>query len=345
MQALQIDKPDSSSIITIDAPDTLPADHVMLNIKTVGLCGTDLSTYRGVNPLVTYPRVPGHEIAATIEAVGEYVPDTFSVGDTVTVYPYTNCGECASCKNNRHHACEHNATLGVQREGAFTERITQPWQKLIPAQGLTYAEAALIEPLSVGFHAVERGQTTAADTILIIGCGAIGLGCIAGAAAQGATIIATDLDDTKLEIAKAVGATHTLNANNGPLLDQVLPLTNNLGADIVIEAVGSPITFTAAIDIVSYTGRVVYIGYSKAHVTYDTALFVKKELDIRGSRNATRENFQQVITALQSGKIPTDKIISQTVPLAQAPKALDTWDKNGAQITKIHVELPEGLYP
>lgn len=314
----------------------------MLNIKTVGLCGTDLSTYRGVNPLVSYPLVPGHEIAASIEALGDDVPDTFNVGDTVTVYPYTNCGECASCKKNRHHACEHNATLGVQREGAFTERITQPWQKLIPAEGLTYAEAALIEPLSVGFHAVERGQVTSSDTVLVIGCGAIGLGCIAGAAAQGATIIAADLDDTKLEIARAVGATHLLNANNRPLLDQVLPLTNNLGADVVIEAVGSPVTFTSAIDIVTFTGRVVYIGYSKTHVTYDTALFVKKELDIRGSRNATHENFQDVITAIRSGKVPTQKIITQTVPLEEAPEALDTWDKNGGHITKIHVELAQG---
>ncbi|MFP6596180.1 MAG: zinc-binding dehydrogenase, partial [Candidatus Hydrogenedentota bacterium] len=262
-----------------------------------------------------------------------------AVGDTVTVYPYTNCGKCASCKNERHHACEHNATLGVQREGAFTERITQPWQKLIPTQGLTHAEAALIEPLSVGFHAVERGSTTSADTVLIIGCGAIGLGCIAGAAAQGATIIAADIDNTKLEIAKAVGATHTLNAGEAPLLDHVLPLTDNLGADVVIEAVGSPQTFTAAIDIVSYTGRVVYIGYSKAHVTYDTALFVKKALDIRGSRNATRKNFEQVITALRSGSIPTQKIITQTVTLQETPQALDIWDKNGAHITKIHVQL------
>ncbi len=311
----------------------------MLKINTVGLCGTDLSTYRGVNPLVSYPRVPGHEIAATIEELGPEVPDTFAVGDTVTVYPYTNCGKCASCKNERHHACEHNATLGVQREGAFTERITQPWQKLIPTQGLTHAEAALIEPLSVGFHAVERGSTTSADTVLIIGCGAIGLGCIAGAAAQGATIIAADIDNTKLEIAKAVGATHTLKAGEAPLLDQVLPLTDNLGADVVIEAVGSPQTFTAAIDIVSYTGRVVYIGYSKEHVTYDTALFVKKALDIRGSRNATRKNFEQVITALRSGSIPTQKIITQTVTLQETPQALDIWDKNGSHITKIHVQL------
>jgi L-galactonate 5-dehydrogenase len=339
MQALSINAPDNASIITLDAPDSLPADHVMLAIKTVGICGTDLSTYRGVNPLVTYPRVPGHEIAAVIEEKGADVPDTFSVGDIVTVYPYTHCGTCASCNNNRHHACEHNATLGVQRPGAFTERITQPWGKLIPATGLSFAETALIEPMAVGFHAVERGRTTDQDTVVVLGCGAIGLGCIAGAAARGARVIAVDLDDHKLAVARATGASEIINAKNSDLVESVLGLTNGLGADVIIEAVGSPITFVAAIDAVSYTGRVVYIGYSKTHVTYDTAQFVKKELDIMGSRNATRQNFEDVIAAMRAGKVPLDKIVTRTVPLAEAPAALDQWDKDGADIVKIHVEI------
>ena len=341
MQALSIDKPGHARIISIDPPTALPDDHVLLTIKTVGICGTDRSTYRGINPLVTYPRVPGHEIAAVIEKVGSEVPDTFAIGDTVTVYPYTHCGTCASCKNNRHHACEHNATLGVQREGAFTEQITQPWEKLIPAKGLSFAETALIEPMAVGFHAVERGRCTAQDTVVVLGCGAIGLGCIAGAHARGARIIAVDLDDHKLSVAQATGAAELINAKKHALVEEVLNHTNGLGADLIIEAVGSPITFVAAIDAVSYTGRVVYIGYSKAHVTYDTALFVKKELDILGSRNATRENFQEVIAALRAGNIPIDKIISRTVPLKEAPEALDTWDKDGTDIVKIHVAINE----
>lgn len=339
MQALSIDKPDHARIITLDAPDSLPADHVLLSIKTVGICGTDLSTYRGVNPLVTYPRVPGHEIAAVIEEMGPEVPDTFSVGDCVTVYPYTHCGKCASCNNGRHHACVDNATLGVQRPGAFTERITQPWKKLIPATGLSFAETALIEPMAVGFHAVERGRCTNKDTVVVLGCGAIGLGCIAGASARNARVIAVDLDDHKLSVAQATGASELINATTDSLVDRVLELTDGIGADVIIEAVGSPVTFVAAIDAVSYTGRVVYIGYAKTHVSYDTTQFVKKELDIMGSRNATHQNFEEVISALRAKKIPIEQIISRTVPLQEAPEALDTWDKDGADIVKIHVEI------
>jgi 2-desacetyl-2-hydroxyethyl bacteriochlorophyllide A dehydrogenase len=341
MKALQIQNPDHATITTIDDPGAPGEGEVRLQIKTMGICGTDLSSYRGVNPLVSYPRVPGHEISAVIHALGPNVPDECKVGDTVTVYPYTNCGECASCKNNRHHACEHNATLGVQREGAFTEYINQPWEKLIRADGLSYAETALIEPMAVGFHAVERGQTTQNDIVVVFGCGAIGLGCICGAAARNATIVAIDLDDHKLQVAKAAGAAHLINGNTEDVDAKIADLTNGLGADVVIEAVGTPATFTKAIDIVSFTGRVVYIGYSKAPVTYDTAQFVKKELDIRGSRNATRQNFEEVIAALRADKIPVDQIVTQNVPLADSPTALDNWDKNGADIVKIHVQIDE----
>ena len=339
MRALCIEKPNHSHIIDIDEPGDLGPEDVLLTIRTVGICGTDLSTYRGVNPLVTYPRVPGHEIAATIEAKGANVPDDFSIGDTVTVYPYTNCGECPACKNNKHHACEHNATLGVQRTGAFTERFIQPWQKLIHANGLSFAETALIEPFAVGFHAVDRGLVTENDTVLVIGSGAIGLGCVAGAVARGARVICADLDNRKLKVAQALGAKEVIHVGESSLVDRARKLTDGHGVDVAIEAVGSPTTFTGAVDAVGYTGRVVYIGYSKEHVTYDTSLFVKKELTIRGSRNARRENFEEVIAALKSGNIPTDRVVSKTVSLEATPEAIDHWDKVGRDIVKIHVAI------
>ncbi|MFP6584528.1 MAG: zinc-binding alcohol dehydrogenase family protein [Candidatus Hydrogenedentota bacterium] len=339
MLAFCIDKPDHSHIIEIDPPGDLAPEEVMLNIKTMGICGTDLSSYRGVNPLVSYPRVPGHEISATIEALGSDVPDTFKIGDTVTVYPYTSCGKCGACRNGRNQACEFNATLGVQREGAFTERFAQPWQKLIPADGLSYAETALIEPMAVGFHAVERGEVTHTDTVVVIGCGAIGLSVITGAVARGAKVVAVDIDDHKLDVANEIGAVELINSADTDLVKRVMELTADVGADVVVEAVGLPITFTAAIDAVCYTGRVVYIGYAKEHVSYDTALFVKKELNIRGSRNATHENFEDVIRTLRETNLPIDKIISKTVPLAEAPAAIDHWDKKGRDLIKIHVTI------
>src|SRR5205823_11540614 len=136
------------------------AEEVLLRTRIAGMCGTDLSTFRGRNPLVTYPRIPGHEIAATIEATGSAVPPDFRAGLNVTLSPYTNCGRCASCRRGRVNACQFNQTLGVQREGAMKEYFTAHWSKLYVAEGLSLRELSVVEPLSVGFHAAARGRVS-----------------------------------------------------------------------------------------------------------------------------------------------------------------------------------------
>ena len=175
MKALQIT--DTYKLEVIDLPMPEPAaDEVLLRLRYVGFCGSDLNTFRGRNGMALKPVIPGHEISATVEQVGQSVPSTIRVGETVTVDPYTACGTCPSCRNRRVNACQHNETLGVQRHGAMREYICVPWQKVISADGLALRDVALIEPMSVGFHAVDRGQVTDSDTVLVIGCGMIGVG-------------------------------------------------------------------------------------------------------------------------------------------------------------------------
>src|SRR6476646_474637 len=166
------------------------------------MCGSDLNTFRGYNPLVTYPRIPGHEIAATVEAVGAGVPSEFRPGVDVTVSPYTNCGTCAACRRGRPNACQSNQTLGVQRDGGMTSYFVAPWRKLFSSGGLSLRELSVVEPLSVGFHACNRGRVTSSDTVLVLGCGTVGLGAIAAASFAGAKVIAADLDDAKLDLAR-----------------------------------------------------------------------------------------------------------------------------------------------
>jgi threonine dehydrogenase-like Zn-dependent dehydrogenase len=168
----------------------------------VGLCGTDLNSYRGKNPLVSYPRIPGHEISAEIVEAGPAVPAQFTPGLAVTLSPYTACARCASCLRQRPNACQFNETLGVQRDGALTELLAVPWQKLLLAPDLTPRELCLVEPLTVGFHAAARGRVTPTDIVAVLGCGAVGLGAVAGAAERGARVIAIDLDPAKLELAR-----------------------------------------------------------------------------------------------------------------------------------------------
>lgn len=339
MKTLLIDAPGRFSYGEKATPSPAPGE-VLLRVRRLGFCGSDLSTFRGGNPLVSYPRIPGHEIAAEIVAVTEGVPAEYVVGQTVTVLPYTTCGKCSACQQQRFNACRHNQTLGVQQDGAFTEFIAARWEKLVPAPGLGLRELALVEPLAVGFHAVARGRVSSDDTVLVFGCGMIGLGAIAAAGLhRRATVIAVDIEDGKLAIAKRAGATHVINSRTENLHERLQALTHGHGPDVAIEAVGQPATFTAAVDEVCFAGRVIYIGYAKAPVSYETKYFVMKELDILGSRNSTPQDFRDVVALLASGRYPVADTITRTVPFAEAGQALADWSAQPGAITKIHVEL------
>lgn len=315
-------------------PEPAPGrGDVLLRVRMVGLCGSDLNSFRGLNPLVSFPRIPGHEVSATV-VQGDGLP----IGTDVALSPYTSCGKCASCRRGRPNACQFNQTLGVQRDGALTEFIAMPREKLYPAR-LTLKELCLVEPLTVGFHAASRGRVSAEDTVAIMGCGGVGLGAVAAANARGARTICIDVDDEKLALARSAGGGFTINTTRETMHARLLEMTEGRGPDVVIEAIGLPATFRAAVEEVAFTGRVVYIGYAKEPVSYETKLFVQKEVDILGSRNALPEDFRAVIALLEAGKFPVDEAVSQIVPLEESANALRSWSENPSRFKKIMVCL------
>jgi threonine dehydrogenase-like Zn-dependent dehydrogenase len=344
MKTLQIQAPGVAALIDhpgmaapkvdgLSADEVAPAaNEVLLRVSLVGMCGTDLTTFRGGNAMVTFPRVPGHEVAATVVSGGD-----LPVGTAVTLSPYTSCGTCPSCKRGRVNACQRNETMGVQRDGAMTEYIRVPKEKIYTAK-LSLKELALVEPLTVGAHAVARGRVTAEDTVAVFGCGGIGLGAIAGAAFRGAKTIAIDMDDAKLEVARKAGASHLINTKREDLHTRLVEITGD-GPDVCIEAIGLPLTFRAAVEEVAFTGRVVYIGYAKEPVAYETRLFVQKELDILGSRNALPEDFLAVIRMLEAGRFPVEDAVSAIVPPEQAAEMLAAWSAEPGKFTKIMVQF------
>jgi threonine dehydrogenase-like Zn-dependent dehydrogenase len=322
-------------------PDpTLGLGEALLRVRRVGLCGSDLNSYRGRNPLVTFPRVPGHEIAATIVELDAQHPAHLLVGMDVTLSPYKNCGECPACRNGRPNACRDNQTLGVQRDGAMGEYLAVPMDKLFVAD-LTLDELCLVEPLTVGCHAVARAEVTPEDVVAVFGCGGVGLGAVAASAFRGATTVAIDLDDAKLEIARKAGAAHVIHTRRQDAKETLAEQTGGDGPDVVIEAVGSAETFRAAVELVAFTGRVVYIGYAKEPVSYETRLFVQKELNILGARNALPEDFRQVIEMLEQHRFPVEAAISTIAPLDRAPELLRAWSEDPARFTKIMITLDQ----
>jgi len=338
MKALQIVNKGRTAYVNIPVP-TLKAGQVLVKIQKVGYCGSDLNSFRGINPLVNYPVIPGHEISGIIEKVGDNVPGQVAVGKQVAVLPQTACGQCASCRNQRFNACEFNQTLGVQRNGALTEYLVLPWEKVIVDDSLLLTQLALLEPLAVGFHAAKRGRIKADEFVVVLGCGVIGLGAIAGAAALGAKVIAVDLFDQKLDKAKAAGASFTINSKTQDVIKQIKAMTNQLLADVVIEAVGHPATYRQAIDLASFTGRVVYVGYATERVAFDTKFFVLKELDIMGSRGSDKEDFENVLKAVKSGFIDPTDIVSHEVDFEKAATALEMWADDPSKVTKILIHL------
>ena len=341
MLAIQITHQQQLNIIDIPAPQQPVGGEVLLRMNYVGFCGSDINTFMGRNTMALNPVIPGHEIGAVIEAVGPDVPEGLRPGMVVTCNPYTNCGKCASCRNGRVNACQHNETLGVQRNGAMKELIIMPWEKVIPAGLLTPRTCALVEPMSVGFHAVSRAQVTDIDVVLVIGCGMVGMGAVVRSVQRGATVVAADIDDEKLALAKKMGANYVINTRTEDVHARLLKMTSGFGPDVVIEAVGSTQTYQMAVDEVAFTGRVICIGYAKAEVSFQTKYFVQKELDIRGSRNAQPSDFRAVIHYLEKGTCPVDELITKVIKPQDALQTMQWWSQNPGKVFRILVDFTQ----
>lgn len=339
MKALVLTEVGKTEVWEVEKPSP-QADQVLLEVGMVGFCGGDLNGFKGLFPLQEYPNILGHEVGATIAAVGADVPKDIKIGTKVTVYPYLACGTCVACRKGRPNACRSNKTMGVRRPGAMTKYIAVPWQDIFPSEKLSLQELALAEPLTVGFHAAARGRVAPEDSVAIIGCGIVGLGAVASAVNRGASVIAIDLDDSKLAIAQKIGVAHTINPSKVDLHEVLQDLTGGNGPDVIIEAVGSPTTYKSAVEEVAFLGRVVCIGYAKAPVEFNTSLFVQKEIEILGSRNCVgKTDFPAVIAYLESRKFPVEAVVSKIIGIEDGPQTMDAWAANPQGIVKIMLDL------
>ena len=325
MKAVIFDAPEKVRLIDKKEPEIQP-DEVLLKINFIGLCGTDLNIYKGNMPLVTFPRIPGHEISAVIIKKGKDVPEEIKIGSSATVNPYTNCGKCSACRKGRFNTCRYNETMGVQRDGAMQQLLAVPYKKILQSNILSARELSLVEPLSVGYHAANRGRIDSGEIVLVLGCGMVGIGAVLGALRKNAIVIALDIDNKKLELMKSLGVHHTINSKRENALEIVNEITNEDGVNVCIEAVGAAETYRLALEATGFAGRIVYVGYAGDEVFLNTSLIVKKELDIMGSRNAMTE-FKDVMEMLEEKKFDTGKLISAVYPMNEVGDAFQFWKK------------------
>lgn len=311
------------------------AGEVLLKMQYGGICGSDLNTYRGLSPYVSYPRVPGHEISAMVVEADKNEAG-IKEGMLVTANPYFNCGCCYSCRKGRVNCCSSNQTMGVQREGAFYSYFTLPIERIYDGQGLDAKTLALVEPFCISYHGVKKAQPKTGETVLVVGAGTIGLLAALSASQMGAEVTVCDISASKLEKSYGFGAKNTLlNQSPAQFKEQVEQYTHGNGYDVTIEAVGLPETFQNCVDAAAFGGRMVQIGVSKNNADFFFTDIQRKELQITGSRNALKQDFMQVMELIKNGSANPMALVSGQFGFEQAPEAFETLDKNSSEILKV----------
>ncbi len=283
--------------------------HALIRIKRIGICGTDIHAYSGVQPFFRYPRVLGHELSGVIEEIGINEND-WNVHDKVAIIPYHYCGDCKACKRGKTNCCQALKVTGVHIDGGMQEYMTVPISHLVKVNDLSYDEAALMEPLAIGAHAVRRSGMNKSDTIAVVGAGPIGLGIMLFAKELGATVISVDMNTNRLQFCKEwLRIEDTVDAHLDPIL-QVEKITAGHMADIVFDATGNKHSMEQSFEYSSFGGKVVYVGLIEDNIQFYDPDFHKRETTLMGSRNATREDFEHVYKVLRTRKYNMQKYIT-----------------------------------
>lgn len=339
MKTIIINKPGEVEIIEQAMP-VRKQGEALLKILYGGICGSDLGTYRGTFAYASYPRIPGHEFSAEIIEIGDN-DRNLKPGMIVTCNPYFNCGHCYSCQRGLVNCCTSNETMGAQCDGAFSEYITMPIERIYDGKGLSAKTLALIEPFCISYHGISRANIQPNDKVLVIGAGTIGVLAAVAAKAKGAKVYISDVAENKMNYAIETFGLDGGILNDSPenFIKRVEEITNGNYFDVTIEAVGLPSTFQACIDAAAFGARMVQIGVGKRTHEFDFTLLQKKELNVYGSRNALKKDFLELIDLVKSGKVDLEKIVTNTYNLDEADKAFQDFSKNAASMLKVVIKF------
>jgi alcohol dehydrogenase len=306
MKAVLLEKPGHFILTDISEPQKPGAGEALVRVHRVGICGTDYSGYLGKMPFYSYPRIPGHELGVEVIAIGEGVTNV-KLGDRCSVEPYMNCQNCFACRRGCGNCCESLKVLGVMMDGGMREQFIVPARKLHPSKKLSMEQLALVETLAIGCHAVNRAQPRPDEDVLVIGAGPIGLSTLEFVKLSGARIIVLDLNEQRLDFCKStMGIDLTIvSKGDGSELEKLRELTGGALAPVVIDATGSNKSMSNALNYVSPTGRLVFVGITTQEVSFGHPLMHRREMTLLASRNALPPDFTRIITLIEEGQIDT----------------------------------------
>ncbi len=337
MKAVLLESPQNILIKEIEKP--IPKENeALIKVRSAGICGSDIGAYRGVNPLVSYPRIIGHEIAGEVIEIGDNKKG-LKAGDRIILDPYQYCGECYPCTIGRTNCCENLKVIGVHINGGMQEYIAYPKDMLIKVpENIIWEHVPLAEPLTIALHAIHRTKLKAGEHIAINGAGAIGILMAMSAIAYGATPIMIDIVEERLDFARKNGVTKTINVIEDDLIATLYEMTNGRMAEVVVEASGANAAIRNTIDMASYAGRIALTGWPKKETSLPTDMITKKELDILGSRVSVGE-FEEALELISSGKVNAKAILSKVVKLEEIPRMVKEQSEHPDKYLKINALL------
>ncbi len=321
-----------------ERPEPPPSQGlVKVKIRAVGICGTDFHIYEGSHPFLEYPRVMGHELAA--EVVDPNGASNLKPGDRVIVNPYLPCGSCIACRKEKPNCCVNIRVLGVHTDGGMTEYLNLPASQLYPANDLSFAQAAMVEFLSIGAHGVRRGEIKPGDKVLVVGAGPIGLGAAIFAQLAGGEVAVLDAN-----AARVAGASALIKGVNGFTLGanterEIVEYTRGDMFDVVLDATGNKRAMESSLKFVAHGGSCVFISVVKDQITFEDPFFHAREMRLIGSRNATKQDFETVIQAIKNGQVPIDLLNTHNAALTDLPQKLPQWLGEQNSLIKAIVSL------
>ena len=337
MKALVCTQPGRLEYTGMEKP-RLSKGRSIVKIRRIGICGTDLHAFEGTQPFFSYPRILGHELAG--ELIEADAAPGFEPGETVSIIPYFSCGACIACREGKPNCCAHLQVCGVHVDGGMVEYLSVPSSSLLHGDGLSFDELALIEPLAIGAHGVRRAGIQPDEFVLVIGAGPIGLGTMELAGHAGGNVIALDINRRRLEFCKEkLNVHHTIDALGSDVAGQLREITNGDMPTVVVDATGNLKAINNSFQYMSHGGRYVLIGLQKGDICFNHPEFHKREGTLMSSRNATRQDFEQVMSLMRQGKIKASTYITHRVAFDSAITEFAGWLNGENGVIKAMVEL------
>jgi 2-desacetyl-2-hydroxyethyl bacteriochlorophyllide A dehydrogenase len=336
MKAVILEKPGEMRAANLDAPRAPQAGEALVRVHRVGVCGTDLHAFRGTQPYFTYPRIVGHELGVEILALGGDSPG-LAVGDLCAVEPSIQCGQCIACRRGRGNCCTELKVLGVHLDGGLREQIVVPVRNLHKSTRLTPEQLAMVEPLSIGSHAVRRAAPEPGDTVLVIGVGPIGLGVAQSLRFHNVKVVVSDLREERLALAQAVLGTRELIDARQDALAQLRRILGGELATVVFDCTGSIASMEESINFMAHGGKLVFVGLVPESFSFSDPLFHRRETTLLSSRNCTAQDFREVIARMETGAIDVSRWITHRASADELPRVFPGWVSGDNRLFKASV--------